>query len=586
MQGTPPPQDSSAEAREGKGVHLRTLWSYIRPHWRLMLLGGILGLAGNAASLAQPLAAKWVIDSVGEGAFGAAPLVALTGLVVLGGVLAAAGAYVLERMSAWVVHGVRAGMVRHILRLRVGVLDRPGDLISRVTADTTLLSRVASRSFVDAANSVLMLAGGIALMAYLDLLLLGVTLLVFTLILAVAGVAMPRIARAQERAQSAVGEIGSGLERVLGAFRTIKANGVEGRESRRLVRATDTARDHVVTSAKWTALARVAAGLVTQVAFLSVLGIGGVRVAAGDLEVSTLVAFLLYLFSLTQPIGMLVQGLTDLQSGLAAVRRVRHVEELPQEKAEGTNTPWAKGPASLEMEKVSFSYTPNEPVLDRVGFQVGAGSTVALVGESGGGKTTIFSLVERFYEPDAGRLLLDGVDLREWSLGDLRAQISYVEQDAPVLEGTLWENLTLARPLESEDRVREVLARTRLEHTVERMPQGLHTHVGHRGATLSGGQRQRIAIARALLREPRLLLLDEATSQLDAENEIALRETIAELSRTTTVLLIAHRLSTVVGADHIILLDQGRVRASGTHSELLDDDTFYARLSGAQRVSG
>lgn len=206
----------------------------------------------------------------------------------------------------------------------------------------------------------------------------------------------------------------------------------------------------------------------------------------------------------------------------------------------------------------------------------------AFVGPSGAGKTTVFSLIERFYEPDSGTIRVDGTDTRQWPLGELRAAIGYVEQDAPVLSGTLRENLTFGAPEATEEELAGVLRTTRLSGLVERLPDGLETHVGHRGMRLSGGERQRIAIGRALLRRPRLLLLDEATSQLDAINEAALRETVADVAQLITVLVVAHRLSTVTTADRIIVMDSGRVQAAGTHAELIAASPLYAELAATQ----
>lgn len=582
---------------------VRTLWSYLRPQRRLLLAGGLLGLVGNAVALLQPLVAKQVIDAVGgagsplDSAGLVRLILGLIGLVLVGGVLAATAAYLLERAAAEIVRGVRHGTIRHILRLTVGAAHRPGDLVSRVTADTTLLSRAAGQSVVDIGNAVLMAAGAVVLMGLLDHVLLGVTLLVFTSILVMAAVAMPRIAAAQERVQASIGDIGAGLERVLGAFRTVKASGAEARETVRLAAATDRARDHTVTTARWIAITRVAAGLATQTAFLAVLGVGGARVAAGELAISSLVAFLLYLFSLTQPIGVLVQGLGELQSGLAAVRRIRAVDRLAAEPDDDGSVPTTSstsiglaagldpqrcGPASVEFRDVRFAYDDGVRVLDGVSFAVPPGETVAIVGGSGGGKTTVFSLLERFHDADAGEVLVDGTAVSRWPLSRLRAQIGYVEQDAPVLEGTLRANILYSAPGASDDELAAVLDKTRLTDLVDRMPSGIDTPVGHRGTTLSGGQRQRVAIARALLRRPRLLLLDEATSQLDADNERALRETVREIARTTTVLIVAHRLSTVVDADRIIVLHDGRVHEHGTHADLIAGDTLYARLAAMQ----
>jgi ABC-type multidrug transport system fused ATPase/permease subunit len=579
----------------GSGPRLRLAWPllavYFRAHWRTLIGGGLLGFTSGLAGLAQPLAARSVIDALGAGRAAPGPLVLLVVLVLGGGAIGTAGRFVLDRTAERVVLAARRRLISRILRLRVGVVDRlkPGDLLARVTSDTTLLRAAGTHGLVNSVNAVFILIGAVVLMGMMDLVLLGVTLGVMVVVAALAALVVPRIGWANQQAQAAVGEMSAVLERVLGAFRTVKASGAEEREAATVDAAARQAYGRGVSVAGWTALSAMSAFLAIQLSFLVVLGVGGARVAGGDLRVSSLVAFLLYLFYMMGPIGNLVEGATQLQAGIAAVSRMREVDEQPVEESATAvlplGPPAEPAPAAVSFDNVCFRYGDRGPwVHDHVTFSVPPGSVTALVGPSGAGKTTVFSLLERFYEPAEGTVAVDGRDVRDWPLGALRAAIGYVEQDAPVLAGTLRDNLRFAAPGAGDAEIRAVVERTRLDGLL-RLPDGLDTRVGHRGVTLSGGERQRVVIARALLRGPRLLLLDEATSQLDAVNELALRDVIVAAARTTTVLVIAHRLSTVASADQIVVMDSGRVRAIGTHAELLSGDSLYRELAAIQLLT-
>ncbi|MDW8805072.1 ABC transporter ATP-binding protein [Streptomyces scabiei] len=585
----PTTDETSLSARET----VRALYTYVRPHRWAVALGLLCALVGAAGGLLQPLATKALVDRLASGGTVAGILIALTVLVVLGTAVEAFGAYVLERTAESVVLAARRTVVGRLLRLRIAEWERipPGDLMSRVTSDTTLLRAVSTQAVVSAATGAVAFVAAVVMMAFLDVVLLGVTLGVVVLVGGATMLVMPRIARATERSQEAVGEISVALERAFGAFRTVKASGAEARETARVDAAARRAWRHGVKSAKWEAVAGSADELAVQLAFLAVLAVGGARVASGEIPVSTLIAFLLYLFYLIEPVSRLVEAVSSYQEGAAAISRITQVEHLATEPAdrEPVSLPRqgaASGPASVRFEDVSFRYRPGLPhVHQQVSFEVPGSGMTAFVGPSGAGKSTVFALIERFHEAAGGRILVDGKDVQDWCLAELRSAIGYVEQDAPVLAGTLRENLVFAAPGATDDDIREVLARTKLDGLAERLPHGLDTPVGHRGSKLSGGERQRIAIARALLRRPRLLLLDEATSQLDAVNELALRDVITEVARETTVLVVAHRLSTVTGADRIVVMDAGRVRVVGTHKELVTEDALYAQLAATQLLA-
>jgi ABC-type multidrug transport system fused ATPase/permease subunit len=353
--------------------------------------------------------------------------------------------------------------------------------------------------------------------------------------------------------------------------------------------------DAGVQVARVSAVVEPLAGLAVQASFLAVLGIGGARVASGAIDVADLVAFVLYLFLFVQPVAQSLQAYSAIQTGLGSLTRIDEVLALPIEtddedgiaERSAGRVPAQRDSAVplLSFRGVDFDYPGGTSVLRGVDLEVHRGQRVALVGPSGAGKSTVLALAERFYDPTAGSIALDGVDVRDLPRSLVRQRLGYVEQDAPVLAGSLRDNLLLGAPDADDEALHQVLASVNLTTLVERAPSGLDSQVGDDGVLLSGGERQRLAIARVLLAAPPLLLLDEPTSSLDARNEAALSAAVDAVAADRSVLVVAHRLSTVVSADLIVVLDQGRVVGTGRHDELVAGNALYRELATTQMLT-
>ncbi|MGY1770254.1 ABC transporter ATP-binding protein [Blastococcus sp. SYSU D00813] len=569
----------------------------LRPHRRALALAAALSLVGAAASLAQPALVNRVISAVGGGE---ALLPVVSGLVlvlVAASVLGALQSYVLQRAAEGVVLTTRRTVADRLLRLPVAEYDRrrTGDLMSRVGADTTLLRATVTSGVVEVAGSAVVAVGALVAMALVDVWLLLVTVASVAVGVAVVLTTSRRVRRLSRQAQEEVGAMSAAVERALSAVRTIRASGATAREVAVVDASATRAYRAGVAVARLEALVQPAGSIAVQGAFLAVLGLGGYRVASGSIEVGDLVAFVLYLFLLVMPLGQAISAYTQLQTGLGALARIQEVLALDPEddaRPERGSAPSLPAPAVppappagtplLELDEVSFAYPDGTPVLDRVSLAVPAGSRVALVGPSGAGKSTVLALVEGFYPLTGGAIRWAGTDVRDLPRAALRARLGYVEQEAPVLAGTVRDNLLLAAPDADEPELWAVLADVGLTGVVQRSPRGLDVPVGDDGVLLSGGERQRLAIARSLLARPALLLLDEPTASLDARNEELLRRTLAAAAADRALLVVAHRLSTVLDSDRIVVLDGGRVVASGTHGELLDASPLYRELAAAQ----
>ncbi|MDR7274502.1 ABC transporter ATP-binding protein [Catenuloplanes atrovinosus] len=565
-------------------VGLRALAPHLRSHWPTLAVVAVLSMAGAAASLVQPLLTRDLLDAIGASQAVGGTVALLASLVLLAAAIDAVRDYLLQRTAEGVVLGTRRRLAQHLLRLPIAEYDtrRTGDLLSRVGADTTLLRAVVTSGLFEIVTGAVMVVGAVGAMAVLDPLLLGVTLLALAFGMTVAIVASRRVRALSRATQARIGEMTSTVERALTAARTIRAARAEGREADLVVASAEGAYAAGLRVARLQALISPVTATATQGAFLAVLGVGGARVAAGDITVGDLVAFILFLFFLILPLGQALSAYTQLQTGLGALERIEEVLRIPAEE-NGRSAPGEPSEIAVEFDGVGFAYpSAEDPVLTDVSFAVPYGTRTALVGPSGAGKSTLLALVERFYETTAGTIRVDGRDVREQGRDALRARLGYVEQEAPVLAGTIRENLLLAAPDTDDARLLEVLESVNLSGIVTRTEQGLDAQVGEGGVLLSGGERQRLAIARALLTDAPILLMDEPTSNLDARNEAALRRAIDAAAESRTLLVVAHRLSTVVDSDQIVVMDGGRVVATGRHDELVATNPLYRELAAHQ----
>ena len=578
--------------RRGAG----SLRDHVRESRAALIAVVVLSIIGAVASLVQPVLVNGVIEAVGAGDALAPFIVGLVAVVLLSSVVGAVQQYLLGRTAETMVRSLRHALLDRLLRLPTSAYGRHrmGDLVSRVGADTDSVRAALTGGIVDAVGGVLVIVGSAAAMIWLDPLLFVVALGVLAGAIVTVVAASGKIQELSRRVRESTGAMSSGVERALSALTTVRAAGATDSEAAALKDDADRAWRASLRSVRLEAILWPMSGLAVQVAFLVVLGLGGARVAAGELSVANLVAFLMFLFMLMMPVGQLFGAITSVAEALGALARIDEVMSEDPEDAADSPVPGARPDLSgavpaVEFDGVVFAHddaeqrpTPNRPVLDGVSFVADAGRTTALVGPSGAGKSTILALIERLHDPRRGIVRVGGADVRDLDRSNLRRHIAYVEQSVPVLAGTIRANLTLGLADVPDDRCRSALASVRLLDRIDAHGDGLDATLGDRGIGLSGGERQRLAIARALLSDRPLLLLDEPTASLDSRNERALQAAIDTASRSRTVIIVAHRLATVAGADRIVVVDEGRVRATGTHRELMESSDLYRDLARDQ----
>ncbi|TBN37745.1 ATP-binding cassette domain-containing protein [Paracoccus subflavus] len=568
---------------------LGALWPFVRRYRGQMALALVALVATSAISLILPLAVRRVVDNFDDGAgllddyFGAALMV--VALLALG---TAARYYFVTRLGERVVADIRKAVYARVITLSPAFFERvmTGEILSRITTDTTLIQSVIGSSLSIALRNTLILAGGMAMLAITSVKLMGLVLLIVPAIL-IPIIVLGRRLRGLSRAnQDWIAASSGAASETLLAVQTVQAYTHEARSIARFDDVTERSFAVALTRIRTRALMTAIVIFLIFAGVIGVLWIGARDVQAGAMTAGELVQFVIYAILVAGSTGALSEIWGELQRAAGASERLGELlaaEDALRDPPRPVPLPRpVRG--RIELRDVGFRYPtrPDVSALENVSLTIRPGETVALVGPSGAGKTTVIQLIQRFWDPRSGQVTLDGIDLRDMARADFRQAIALVPQDPVIFAASAMENIRLGRPDAPPEQVREAARAAHAHDFIEALPQGYDTPLGERGVMLSGGQRQRIALARAILRDAPVLLLDEATSALDAESESLVQAAVSRLSEGRTTVVVAHRLATVKKADRIVVFDGGRVVAQGSHDDLVAQGGLYARLARMQ----
>ncbi|GGD15202.1 multidrug ABC transporter permease [Pontibacillus salipaludis] len=549
-----------------------------------MVVAVAFSVLSTIVGLIIPLLTKGFIDDFTLESFKWGYVAGLFVIFLLQAIASGVSIFLLNYVGQQIVASLRTKVWDKHIKLPVSFYDqtKTGEMISRIINDTSIVKNLITEHVTNFFTGLISIIGSIVILLYLDWKMTIVMLIAVPL---AVGIILPlgrKMYKISRSLQDETATFTSTTSQTLSEIRLVKASNAEGREFNKGQKGIFYLFQYGVKEAKIQAVIGPLMTLVMMAMLVIVLGYGGFRVSSGALTAGDLVAFILYLFQIVVPLSQFTNFFTQFQKAVGATERIVDIlshEEEPLVKGISLG----EGKAPITLNEVQFAYDPSEPVLKDVSFTVSPNAVTAVVGPSGSGKTTLFSLFERFYSPTKGEIMYNNTPIDSFSLQEWRSQIGYVSQESPIIAGTIRENIVYGLDQEpTEEEIRQAARMAYADEFITGFPAGYDTEVGERGIKLSGGQRQRIGIARALIRDPHILLLDEATSSLDSKAEMVVQKALDNLMKDRTTIVIAHRLSTVVNADQIVFLDQGKVTGIGNHRELYQSHTTYQQFADQQ----
>ncbi|MCK1995078.1 ABC transporter ATP-binding protein [Peribacillus muralis] len=554
-----------------------------KPSKIMIGLALLLSLSTTGVGLLVPLFTKNLINDFSISSLSTERITLLVLAIIIQALASGFSIYLLNKIGQSVVAGIRDQLWKKLLVLPVDYFDEhpSGETVSRMTNDTTVVKGLISEHLSNFVTGIISIVGAMIVLFVLDWkmsLLMFIAIPLSVLIILPLGKKMHRISKGMQDETASFTAV---LQQVLTEIRLVKASNAETFEYENGKKGITQLFQFGLKEAKIQALIGPLMSLVMMALLVLILGYGGMRVSSGALSAGALVAFIMYLFQIIMPMAQLAAFFKQFQKATGATERI--ISILDSEKEEDAKLEVPNGSQSITVDHLDYRYKDGEQVLKDINFTVEAGKVTAIVGPSGSGKTTLFSLFERFYKPQQGSISLGGTSINDFTLLSWRSQIGYVSQESPIVSGTIRDNICygIDRDITDEE-LNQVAKMAYADQFISELPNGYDTEVGERGMKLSGGQRQRIAIARAFLRNPKILMLDEATSSLDSKSEHVVQQALNDLMKGRTTIVIAHRLSTVVGSDQIIFLEKGKITGSGTHKELYETHELYREFAQQQ----